>query len=329
MQDTTEKTAHYKVSVGIPVYKAETYIERCARSLLEQTIGSEDLELIFVDDASPDRSVEILENILSEYPGRKAHTKILRQSENKGPMEARRRALVEMQGKYFIFCDADDYAEKDMYETMFLAAEKYHADAVHCGYNICHVSGKIHLNANCIDSKDLTELKIAVHNSRLFPTLWCFMFRREIIDQTELFLPPFLRYSEDYLLLAQLLRRCKTAVSIPQGLYWYNRNDNSISHLNKQRNMRSARYCLRYLDKTDPDPVMLKARQSRWRALLHQDLHHGSLSRRQFHTILRKCSKGVLTDRKLSMKKRARLFLISILPPALNWFRKGKIKALY
>lgn len=62
------------ISVVVPIYNVERYIERCARSLFEQTMN-ERIEFIFVDDCSPDRSIEILSKILEEYPSRKSHTK--------------------------------------------------------------------------------------------------------------------------------------------------------------------------------------------------------------------------------------------------------------
>lgn len=71
-----------KVSVIVPVYKVEKFIERCVRSLLEQTI--EDIEYIFVDDCSPDASVEILERVIKDYPERAECIHIIRQPVNRG-----------------------------------------------------------------------------------------------------------------------------------------------------------------------------------------------------------------------------------------------------
>ena len=71
-----------KVSVIIPVYKVEAYAERCARSLMEQTFP--DIEFIFVDDCSPDKSVEILKDVMKEYPDRKEHVHIVSHKKNRG-----------------------------------------------------------------------------------------------------------------------------------------------------------------------------------------------------------------------------------------------------
>lgn len=105
------------ISVVVPIYNVERYIERCARSLFEQTMN-ERIEFIFVDDCSPDRSIEILSKILEEYPSRKSHTKIIHHSENKGLPIARRSGIAVAKGEYIAHCDSDDWMEQDAYLTL-------------------------------------------------------------------------------------------------------------------------------------------------------------------------------------------------------------------
>ena len=83
----------YKVSVIIPVYKVGKFIERCARSLMEQTLT--DVEYIFVDDASPDDSINVLHQVLANYPDRCDYVKILTHTENKGLPAARNTGLSD------------------------------------------------------------------------------------------------------------------------------------------------------------------------------------------------------------------------------------------
>lgn len=80
-----------KVSIGIPVYGVEKYIERCAKSLLEQTY--QDIEYIFVDDCSPDNSIDILNKVLSQYPTRKEQVKVIRHDKNLGSACTRNTAV--------------------------------------------------------------------------------------------------------------------------------------------------------------------------------------------------------------------------------------------
>ena len=121
-----------KVSVCIPVYGVEKYIERCARSLFEQTM-KDDIEFIFVDDCTPDKSIEVLQKVLEEYPNRKDQVKIIHHEVNKGLTGARNTALKYVSGDYIIHCDSDDWVDKDLYATMYKKAAKENADVVCCG----------------------------------------------------------------------------------------------------------------------------------------------------------------------------------------------------
>ena len=101
-----------KVSVIVPVYGVERYMERCARSLFEQTL--DDIEFIFVDDCSPDRSLDILNEVLEEYVDRQLQTQIVRLDQNGGLPNARKVGLRLATGNYIIHCDSDVWVERDM-----------------------------------------------------------------------------------------------------------------------------------------------------------------------------------------------------------------------
>lgn len=316
-----------KVSVGIPVFNAEKYMERSARSLFGQTLS--EMELVFIDDASSDRSMEILDRVLAEFPDRRAQVRVIRFPRNQGPMTARLTALEHFSGEYFIFCDADDFVEPDLYETMYrLAAEgrEKPADVVHSGFHVIHVDGKKKRDSDAVDITDLRELLRQLNNGTLLPSLWCHMFRRDRIDAKQIFQPQSLRFSEDYLMLIQMLNQCSSLVCLPRGGYWYCRNTGSLCHQHVEENMRSARFVLRYLDRKEKDPVQTEARKSRWRALVHQALREDALSPRRAAAILRRCGPGVLGDRNLKWKKRIRLFLISRIPAAALMFQKKRSK---
>ncbi len=95
-----------KVSVIIPVYGVEKYIERCTRSLFEQTL--DDMEFIFVNDCTKDNSIAIIERIAEEYPLRKSQIHILNHQVNKGLPIARQTGLRVATGEYIAHCDSDD-----------------------------------------------------------------------------------------------------------------------------------------------------------------------------------------------------------------------------
>ena len=120
------------VSVIIPVYGVEKYIEKCARSVFEQTY--QNLEIIFVDDCSPDKSVQILKKILEEYSQVEDKIQILSYNENRGLAGARKFGLEHAHGKYVLQIDSDDYIETTMVEVMVAIAEKEMSEIVICDY---------------------------------------------------------------------------------------------------------------------------------------------------------------------------------------------------
>ena len=121
-----------KLSVIIPIYNTETFIERCARSLFEQTLTS--IEYIFVDDASKDASLNRLSAVIEQYPNRKEQIKIIRHDTNKGTLITKLDGLQIASGKYFIVCDSDDWVDQDAYQFLVDKAEETGADIVTCDY---------------------------------------------------------------------------------------------------------------------------------------------------------------------------------------------------
>lgn len=119
-----------KVSVIIPVYNAESFIERCARSLFEQTL--DEIEYIFIDDCSTDDSIDVLQKVIAEYPKRMGTITIVRHETNKGQSGARKTGMHIAKGEYIIHCDADDWVDLDMYERMYLLAVEKNVEAVCC-----------------------------------------------------------------------------------------------------------------------------------------------------------------------------------------------------
>ena len=98
------------ISVIIPMYGVENYIARCARSLFDQTL-TRDVEFIFIDDASKDRSSEILQSVIDEYSGQNLNVKIIRHDKNQGLPSARNTGLRNAHGDYVMHVDGDDFLE--------------------------------------------------------------------------------------------------------------------------------------------------------------------------------------------------------------------------
>lgn len=118
-----------KVSVILPVYGVSQFIEKCTQSLLSQTLS--DMEFIFVDDHTPDDSVEIVHKVIENHP-RKDQFLFLRPEMNMGAGMARNYAISRASGEYIAFVDPDDWVEPTMYEEMYEAAEKNGSDICCC-----------------------------------------------------------------------------------------------------------------------------------------------------------------------------------------------------
>lgn len=121
-----------KVSILVPIYGVEKFIERCATSLFEQTF--QDIEFIFVNDCTPDNSIEILKNTLERYLHRKSQVQIINHEVNKGLAGARNTGVERASGDYILHVDSDDYLELNAIELLYNKALEENADIVTCNF---------------------------------------------------------------------------------------------------------------------------------------------------------------------------------------------------
>lgn len=128
------------VSVIIPVYGVERYVERCVRSVFTQSYPN--LEILFVDDCTPDKSIAIIEAVLEEYPYRKQQTQIVHHEKNLGLAGARATGLSHSTGKYLLQLDSDDFIATEMIAMMVVVAEKNDADITICDFNYVYGNSK-------------------------------------------------------------------------------------------------------------------------------------------------------------------------------------------
>ena len=101
-----------KVSMLIPIYGVEKFIERCAISLFEQTY--QNIEYIFVNDCTKDDSINVLERVINRYPNRKPFVRIINHAQNKGLAGARNTAVANATGEFIMHVDSDDYVDKEI-----------------------------------------------------------------------------------------------------------------------------------------------------------------------------------------------------------------------
>lgn len=223
-----------KVSVIVPVYGVEAWIERCAHSLLSQTW--EDLEVIFVNDGTTDRSMEILSEVVKQYPSR--DVQILHQS-NAGLPQARLAGLRKATGEYVLHMDSDDWAAPEMIEALAKAAAETGSDMVYCDAVEDRPQGRIrpihnHTYADC------PSYARAMVDFRVNSYLWNKLIRRSLYAE-DLFYPTISMH-EDMVLLSQILPRGGRCTRVPRAMYHYNRtNVGSLSLRSKaERDVQSA-----------------------------------------------------------------------------------------
>ena len=125
-----------KITIVVPIYNAEKYLERCIKSILDQTY--ENLEIILVNDGSTDKSLEICEKFKAED-----NRIIIINKENGGVSSARNKGIDAATGKFIIFIDADDYIEKEMFEVLEEDLFKNNVDISMCGFRTVYVNGNI------------------------------------------------------------------------------------------------------------------------------------------------------------------------------------------
>lgn len=212
----------YKVTVIVPVFRVEQYIERCTRSLMEQTLDS--IEYIFVDDCTDDRSVKILESVIAQYPKRREQTQIIHFEQNKGLAVARRTAIQAAQGEYIISCDSDDWVDHDAYRLMYELAIKDDDDIVICNYQTTD-------GENCaIFREQPGQDKVTFINKTLYGkrswSLWNKMVRRSIFSHIEHY--PSKSMGEDMAVTLQLYYYAKRMGHIDKVLYNYYQRPMSI-----------------------------------------------------------------------------------------------------
>ena len=263
-----------KVSVCIPVYGVEKYIERCARSLFEQTM-KDDIEFIFVDDCTPDKSIEILKKVLSEYPERASQVKIIRHEVNKGLTGARNTALQHVSGEYIIHCDSDDWVDKNLYEVMYGSAVKTQAEAVACAIKIEYTDKKNKIVS--FRGKTVGELFSKDFNSCIFNSTVNKMYCRRIALDPEIESPEHITMAEDLLRTTQMLLKCTNLVICDNVYYHYFCGNPGSSTMNfSRKSFDSAREAIQILQeqlqKTYPDLALALQGQVLFSALRIEEI---------------------------------------------------------
>lgn len=233
-----------KVSIIVPVYRVEKFLERCFKSLKEQTL--KDIEIILVDDESPDRSPQMCD----EFAKIDSRVRVIHKK-NSGLGYARNSGMEVAKGEYIAFVDSDDYVELDMFDIMYKAAVENRADFVRVDNYKERVDGTL------LNDRYISPLREGLYNHNeickyiLYPQLgmlpgddarkyvscsvWRNIYRREIIEQFQLrFASERDLISEDIPFNMDFMTKCERAVVINKKLYHYIVNEKSLTQIYRE-----------------------------------------------------------------------------------------------
>lgn len=210
------------VSVIVLVYGVEEYIERCARSLFEQTLES--LEYIFVDDCTPDASMDVLERVLDDYPARRSQVKILHNDVNRGQAFSRRRGVEAATGEYIIHCDSDDWIEPEMYSRLYSKAKEGNLDMLICRVRLVWPD-HTRPSPDILGDEDALG---ALIRQDIYDYLPNKLISRRAYEKGIVY--PVCNMSEDSAMVIQLACNCDSFGYVDEELYNYRMREDSITH---------------------------------------------------------------------------------------------------
>ena len=230
------------VTVIVPVFQAEKFIERCCRSLFGQTMDN--MEFIFVNDGSKDNSINIIKDVLKDFPDRSQQVKIIDREENRGVAYSRQEGLDNAVGDFIIFCDSDDWIEPNMYEHLYNDAVKTKADCVVCGF---FGQSKRRVKKMCRTEKALKLL--------FLPSgFGGFSFLRLIAAEKvrNIRYDTTISYMEDVKFFYEAFKNCKSVYWDNEPLYHYEQNTTSVTHqFGLTKNAKSALQMLETLQMSE------------------------------------------------------------------------------
>lgn len=223
-----------KISIIVPVYNVEKYIEKCIQSILEQTFL--DFELILVDDGSTDKSGYICD----EYAAKDSRIKVIHK-QNGGLSSARNEGLNICQGDYIGFVDSDDHIHRDMYEILYFNIKKYECEIAIC--EECIVKEYETVENEAYDNEDIEllnniqALNYSYNIKNIFIHSCNKLYKKNIFEDIRF---PNGRIYEDQFITPKLLYSAEKIIYVKSKLYYYVQRDGSIIN---------SKFSLKKLDK--------------------------------------------------------------------------------
>ena len=213
------------VTIIVPVYGVEKYIAECAESLFSQTYS--DIEYVFCDDCTPDRSIELLREVVERYPERKERVRIVHNDTNMGIGTTRKRLVSEVHTDTFLFVDSDDVLPLNAVETLVKRMKETDTDIVDGAYAIYvdEKAGKVITPPHDEPSKYLD--KILCQNI-ILPRVWGRLYKTFVLNKVKDLFIDGIDFAEDICATSRLA--CVTSRSWTDDVVYYYRTDNINSY---------------------------------------------------------------------------------------------------
>lgn len=210
-----------KISIIVPVYNVEAYLERCVESILKQTYTN--LEILLVNDGSTDKSGELCDKLaLRDHRIRVIH------KENGGLSDARNRGIDEASSNLIGFIDSDDYIDEDMYETLYRQMVASKADLSMCGhYDVYHqIPEKQVAEIKTWELMPEEAIKMVMEAKILSVTAVNKLYKKALFEQLRFRIG---KIAEDAFIMVDLIHQCSKIVATNEKKYYYVHRENSIT----------------------------------------------------------------------------------------------------
>ena len=227
-----------EISVIIPIYGVEKYIARCAKSLFCQTM-TENVEFLFINDSTKDNSIQILQDVMAQYPHLEPQINIIHHPENKGLPAARNTGLSKAKGRYVVHIDGDDFVEPQMLELLYKAVVNNQADFAWCNYYVTFNNKK-----RIISQPSFVEPMDAVRGmlrGSMKYNVWNKICSLSLYKDNHILFPEGYAMGEDLTMIMVALHahRC---VSVNKALYNYVQNEGQMTATFDQNMLASLRF---------------------------------------------------------------------------------------
>ena len=211
-----------KVSVIVPVYNVEKYLDKCLKGLVNQTL--KDIEIIVVNDGSPDNSQDIIDKYVKKYKNVKSYKK-----KNGGLSDARNYGLKKANGEYIAFVDSDDYVSNDMYKEMYNKAIAGNFDIVVCDLNYVYDEKIVKCSSNV--NEDTNDIKKIMLN--IYPVAWNKIYKKDLFTKGVEFKKGI--WFEDVEFLYRLLPHVNNIGVVKGEFYQYVQREGSITNTKSKK----------------------------------------------------------------------------------------------